>query len=47
MNTGENTRPSKAFVEKHEQCGLNCYVCRKEHREYMLPIVAKGAIDFF
>ena len=46
MSTGENTKPSKAFVEKHGPCGSNCYVCRKEHRDYMLPIIARGAISF-
>ena len=46
MSTGENTRPTDAFVVKRGQCGSNCYVCLREHRGYMLPIAVRGTICF-
>ena len=46
LATGKNTRPTRDFVEKHGKCGNKCFVCSKEHRKYMLPIVPSGAMDF-
>ena len=46
LATGKNTRPTSDFLQKHGKCGNKCFVCSKEHRKYMLPIVPSGAMDF-
>ena len=44
MSTGENTRPRDAFVGKYGRCKLHCYICRKDHRRYML-LLGSGLIN--
>lgn len=46
LSTRPNTRPSQAFADEHGPCNNMCYVCKRNHEKWMLPVVYAGAVEF-
>ena len=46
LSTKHNTRPPQSFIEAHGPCNNMCYICKRTHNKWMLPIIYKGTVEF-
>ena len=46
LSTKHNTRPPQSFVDAHGPCNNMCYICKRTHNKWMLPVVYEGAVEF-
>ena len=46
LSTKRNTKMTPTFLADNAPCGTQCYICTGEYKQFMLPVVKSGAIDF-
>jgi superfamily II DNA or RNA helicase len=46
LSSKSNTRHPKSFKECHGACETQCYICNRDYRKFMLPVMYDGVMTF-